>query len=61
VIVERAKSLLEADDPGAAFFDFFDGLVAEGAASQGVAEALIGAGFDLDAISTGDHYNVMGC
>lgn len=59
-IVERAESLLKADDPGAAFFDFFAGLVAEGAASQGLAEALIGAGFDLEAISTGDDYNVMG-
>lgn len=59
-IAERAKSLLEADDPGAAFFDFFDHLVAEGAASQGLAEALIGAGFDLEALSTGDHYNVIG-
>jgi AcrR family transcriptional regulator len=59
-IVKSARSLLEADDPGAAFFDFFERLIAEGAASQGVAEALIGAGFDLEVISTGDDYNVMG-
>jgi hypothetical protein len=38
LIVERAKSLMEADDPGAAFFDVFDGLVAEGTVSKGLAE-----------------------
>lgn len=60
VMLEPAESLIEADDPGTAFFEYFDRLVAEGAASQGVAEALAGAGFDLEAISTDDHYSVMG-
>lgn len=59
MIVDQAKSLLDAEDPGAAFFAFFDRMVDEAAASQGLAEALAGTGFDLDAISTGDTYNVL--
>jgi AcrR family transcriptional regulator len=35
-IVERAKSLLEADDPVAAFFDFFDGDVGRDLVPDGI-------------------------
>ena len=39
-------------DPGAAFFEFFDLVVEEGAANRGMAEALAGAGYDLDSATT---------
>jgi AcrR family transcriptional regulator len=58
-VVAQANRLLESTDPGTAFFDFLENLIAEGASSQGVAEALTGAGFDLDTLSTGDGCDVM--
>jgi AcrR family transcriptional regulator len=55
VIVKRAKGLAEqaarlarTADPGAAFFEYFALLVGEGAKNLGMAEALMGAGYDLD-------------
>src|ERR1700761_163573 len=47
-LTEEATQLLEEADPGAAFFGFFTRLIAEGAANLGLAEALTGAGYDLD-------------
>jgi hypothetical protein len=48
-----------APDAGAAFFVFFSELVAEGTANKGLAEALAGAGFDRNAVSSGPDSNVM--
>ena len=45
---EQAARLAGSRDPGAAFFEFFDLVVEEGAANRGMAEALAGAGYDLD-------------
>src|ERR1700742_5208333 len=47
-------SQLDGADPGAAFFGFFARLIAEGAANLGLAEALTGAGYDLDAATRRD-------
>jgi AcrR family transcriptional regulator len=58
-LVAQGTLLLDADEPGAAFFDFFGRLVAEGAADQGIAEALSGADFDLKAIVTDSDHNVI--
>jgi AcrR family transcriptional regulator len=48
-LADRARALAGAADPGAAFLEFFALVVAEGAANRGLAEALAGAGFDLEA------------
>ena len=45
---ERASSLLDADDPGAAFRDLFGELVADAATKIAIGEALLGAGGDGD-------------
>jgi AcrR family transcriptional regulator len=45
----QADALAQGEDPGAAFFVFFATLVHAGAANRGLAEALAGAGYDLDA------------
>ena len=47
-LTEEATALLGDTDPGAAFFGFFSRLIGEGAANLGLAEALTGAGYDLD-------------
>ena len=59
-IMEVGQALARGADPGEAFFAFFAELVAEGTANKGLAEALAGAGFDLDAVAAGSGHNVMG-
>lgn len=55
-LTARASELTAKDDPGAAFFDFFASMVAEGATNRALADALAGAGFDIDAAaSTAGH------
>jgi AcrR family transcriptional regulator len=46
-LVEHARTLAAERDPGEALFAFLATLVAEGAADQGLVEALAGVGFDL--------------
>jgi AcrR family transcriptional regulator len=46
-LVEHARTLTAERDPGEALFAFLATLVAEGAADQGLVEALAGVGFDL--------------
>jgi AcrR family transcriptional regulator len=69
IIVDRAGSLMErgralrqahAEDPAAAFFGFFTTLVQEMAVDRGLADALAGAGIDLEAAVTGSGYDVTG-
>jgi AcrR family transcriptional regulator len=55
-----ADALAGAQDPGTAFFAFFATLVHEGAANRGLAEALAGAGYDLDAAATRAGFDVTG-
>jgi AcrR family transcriptional regulator len=59
-LVTMAGQLGEAEDAGAAFFDFFAALVAEGAANRGLADALTGAGFDIKSAASGPEHDVMG-
>ncbi|GAA0980495.1 TetR/AcrR family transcriptional regulator [Acrocarpospora macrocephala] len=62
VLLERMKELSEQADaltgsPGA-FFTFFATLVREAAANRGLAEALGGAGFDVEAAAAQAGYDV---
>lgn len=52
-LIERAESLLDADDPGEAFFGYFRMLISEGGADKGLAEALAGLGIDLEQLAPG--------
>jgi AcrR family transcriptional regulator len=45
---EQAETLLDAPDPGAAFFDFFSHLVADAATKIAIGDALLEAGGDDD-------------
>jgi AcrR family transcriptional regulator len=69
IIVNRAGSLMElgralrdkhAGDPAAAFFGFFTTLVQEMAVDRGLADALAGAGIDLEATVAGSGNDVTG-
>jgi AcrR family transcriptional regulator len=68
-IVNRAGSLMDlgralrdqhAGDPAAAFLGFFRTLAQEMATDRGLADALAGAGIDLEATVTGSGYDVTG-
>ena len=56
----QAARLAAAADPGEAFFEFFALVIAEGAANLGMAQALAGAGFDLDATARRTGFDVLG-
>ena len=58
-LTEEATALLDDAEPGAAFFSFFSKLIGEGAANLGLAEALTGAGYDLDAAARRDGVDPM--
>ena len=47
-LVDEARSLLEADDPGEAFNAFISDMVEEGATKKDLVDALAGAGIDVD-------------
>ena len=53
-----ADALTIDNDPGTAFFTLFTRLVQEGANHRGLAEALTGAGFDIEAAATAADCNV---
>jgi len=53
-LCEIAQGLMRAEDATEAFFTFFAEVVAEGSANRGLAEALSGAGFDLQGMANGD-------
>jgi AcrR family transcriptional regulator len=57
-LVERAHALTAHEDPGAAFFEFFAHMVAEGAVNRGLSEALAGAGFDAEGAAVEAGYDV---
>ncbi|MGH3680281.1 MAG: TetR/AcrR family transcriptional regulator [Natronosporangium sp.] len=48
-LVDRAHDLAKTRDLGTAFFEFFAFLVEQGAANRGLAQALAGGGFDIEA------------
>jgi hypothetical protein len=47
-LIEKALSLADAADPGAAFVEFFTYIVGQTEGSKGVHEALISSGFKYD-------------
>jgi len=50
-IVRQANALAAAEQPGEAFFDFLAVMVNEFAAHLGLADALAGAGFDVETVT----------
>jgi AcrR family transcriptional regulator len=59
-LVSLARQLGEVTDAGGGFFEFFAALVAEGAANNGLADALIGTGFDIKDAVSGPERDVVG-
>jgi AcrR family transcriptional regulator len=59
-LTAEADALASSRDPGPAFFAFFAAVVREGAANRGLAEALAGAGYDLDRAAIRAGYDVTG-
>jgi AcrR family transcriptional regulator len=57
-LVEHAHFLATEKDPATAFFDFLAFTVELGAASRGVAQALAGGGFDIEAASSRTGWNL---
>jgi AcrR family transcriptional regulator len=47
-MIDEARSLSDADDPGAAFFSYFQHIVERTEGSKGVHEALVKSGFQFD-------------
>ncbi|GII56225.1 TetR family transcriptional regulator [Planotetraspora thailandica] len=56
----QADALAETHDAATTFFTLFATLVHEGAAHRGLAEALCGGGYDLDAAAARAGYDVSG-
>jgi AcrR family transcriptional regulator len=59
-LVGEADALADIQDPGAAFFRFFAVVVQEGARHRGLAEALAGAGYDVETAAAHEGYDVSG-
>ena len=59
-LTRQADDLVAARGPGAAFFAFFALVAGEGVANRGLAEALAGAGYDLDAAGARAGFDVPG-
>jgi AcrR family transcriptional regulator len=60
LLMAQADALPDEADPGSAFFTFFETLVREGAANLGLAEALAGAGYDLETAAARAGYDLAG-
>ncbi|MEV0640935.1 helix-turn-helix domain-containing protein [Streptomyces sp. NPDC050619] len=50
-IVDKARDLSAKNDPGSAFFQFLALMVEQAAVNRGLAEAISGAGFDVEAVA----------
>lgn len=59
-LTRHADELTAAHDPGTAFFEFFAMVVREGTQHLGLAQALAGNGYDIDAIGADAGYDVSG-
>ncbi|SHM50999.1 TetR/AcrR family transcriptional regulator [Cryptosporangium aurantiacum] len=59
-LVTQARAIEAEHAPGDAFFVFFGVMAAEGALDRGLADALIGAGFDIDAAADSTGYDLNG-
>jgi AcrR family transcriptional regulator len=60
VLCRQADVLAEEQDAGTALLELFATVVRAGATHQGLAEALVGAGFDLDEIAAQEGFDVSG-
>jgi AcrR family transcriptional regulator len=58
--VTTARTLAETREPGAAFFAYFTFMVDEGAVDHGLADALVGGGFDIEAAAARSEHDIMG-
>jgi AcrR family transcriptional regulator len=56
-LVRRAHDLAATKVPGDAFFEFLTFMVEEGSTNRGLADALAGAGFDVEAAASGSPYD----
>jgi AcrR family transcriptional regulator len=59
-LARQADVLARTEAPGTAFFTFFGTLVREGAANRGLAQALAGAGYDLESVAVRAGFDVSG-
>jgi hypothetical protein len=59
-LVGQARCLARERGPGEAFFGFVELMVIEGAADRGVAQALTGTGFDIEAAAARSGLDPMG-
>lgn len=59
-LVDRARSLAATEHPGAAFFEFFAVMAQTGADNRALADALAGAGFDVEAAASSAEQDLMG-
>ncbi|MBG0855713.1 TetR/AcrR family transcriptional regulator [Streptomyces spinoverrucosus] len=50
-IVDKARDLSAKNDPGSAFFQFLVHMVEQAAVNRGLAEAICGAGFDVEEVA----------
>lgn len=57
-LIAQAAALAGEQDPGAAFFTLLTTLIREGATHRGLAEALAGAGYDLEAAAEEAGYDL---
>ncbi|GHJ44267.1 putative transcriptional regulatory protein TetR [Catellatospora sp. TT07R-123] len=58
-LVGRARDLAAVADPAEAFYGFFAFMTDEGATDKGLADALAGAGFDIEATAPGAEQSFM--
>ncbi|WP_328469799.1 TetR/AcrR family transcriptional regulator [Actinoplanes sp. NBC_00393] len=59
-LTAEADALAAEEEPGEAFFQYFGALVHAGAGNRGLAEALAGAGYDLDTVGAEAGHDVAG-
>ncbi|WP_437945246.1 helix-turn-helix domain-containing protein [Sorangium sp. So ce296] len=59
-LIEGARSLAAADDPGAAFFGFFSSAVEAGLANKALGDAIAAAGFDREAVVENELLGAIG-
>jgi AcrR family transcriptional regulator len=59
-IVEHAQHLAESRDPATAFFDFLEYMVEQAAGNRGLAEALSGGGFNIEAAASRTEHDLEG-
>lgn len=59
-LTRSADALAATAEPGDAFFGFFAGLIRDAATHRGLAEALAGAGYDVETAAAQAGYDVSG-